>query len=663
MSTAFASPGPAPAPAPTAAEATEPSEPVEPIERDEPRHRADDDNGRGPFAHQLNPPQPFGASPQRPPRSINGHGNNHGNNHNHNPNHNHAHGNLRDMGFAGPRSPPTNKNTSHVPCKFYRQGACQAGKACPFLHSDEPLTERAPCKYFTKGNCKFGHKCALAHILPNGHVVNANMGRGHFGRVNINHNHEPPSNSSLLTMQAHMAPMAPIQPPYPYPLQDDPYAHHKPHYDMIPTIDTTFSSHPPSNYGSPPNDHARGPLSPVQKGLSVMDVPLPASFDSQGISHMARYGPIASSVPAKFLANSPPSSYHADSSALRNLHDSAFGHSSRGRAAVLGSSPPESVEQPTGRRMLHSELAANRSRGALSSSVGARPSYKDEEWDDTDMIGKFEEDLLPNSLSDLLTPQEKMRRFSRDQGDSEANSLSHHASLSRFGASPTTSDLKYGSPSGATASPSRFQSLWGKPRPVHDGFESGSLPGASAFGHVGSPLRNSSLHPGASPSLRAMNRPVSGDTSPFVSSPPRQASMSMISQQLQRTRLSTREETSMTSSPVHPGINRVASASSMGSPGGRLGMDRAVSSSSINRERIEEEQGLFSMEEEDDLSKAKDGASTTSSNSNSNKRLSGLSWGSGGGGKGSPSLAPVGSHRVSGTSGLGREAGPWGSHA
>ena len=58
--------------------------------------------------------------------------------------------NLREMGFAGPRSPPNNKNTSHVPCKFYRQGACQAGKACPFLHSDEPLTERAPCKYFTK---------------------------------------------------------------------------------------------------------------------------------------------------------------------------------------------------------------------------------------------------------------------------------------------------------------------------------------------------------------------------------------------------------------------------------------------------------------------------------------------------------------------------------
>lgn len=463
-------------------------------------------------------------------------------------------------------------------------------------------------------------------------------------------------NSSLLTMQAHLGG---AQPGYNYPMQDE-YATQKNQYDMIPTIDTTFSGRHGSNFGSPPNENGRSHMSPIQKGLSVMDVGLPASFDSQGISHMARYGPIASSVPAGFLTNSPPSSYHADSSALRNLHDSAFGDSQRSRAAVLGSSPPESVEQPVGRRVLHSEMAANRSRGIMSSSVGARPTYKDEEWDETDMIGKFEEDLLPNSLSDLLTPQEKMRRFSRDQGEVE-NPLARRTSLSRLGQSPTALDVKVGSPSAATSSPSRFQSLWGKSRgPTYDnGFESGSLPGMSAFGHVGSPLRNSTLHPGASPSMRAMNRPTSGDASPYLASPPRQASMSMITQQMQRTRLSSREEAVLTSSPVHPGINRVTSTSSIGSAGGRLGLDRAVSSSSINRERIEEEQGLFSMEEEEDLNKSKDGASTTSSTSN--KRLSGLSWGSGGG-KSSPNLAPVG-HRTTGSSGLGRETGPWGSNA
>ncbi|KAF2007913.1 hypothetical protein P154DRAFT_419145 [Amniculicola lignicola CBS 123094] len=568
----------------------------------------------------------------------------------------HSHGqSMRGMGFEGARSPPNGKSTSHVPCKFYRQGACQAGKACPFLHSDEPFAERAPCKYFTKGNCKFGAKCALAHILPNGHVVNRNhMGGSQFGRVNLPHHADTGAGSSLLTMQAHMSPMQSQ-----YPGSDEYFGGQKPQYDMIPTIDTTFSSHPGSNYGSPP-EGGRLPISPGQKGLSVMDVQLPASFDSQGISHMARYGPIASSVPAKFLANSPPSSYQGDSPALRNLRDSAFGDDSRSRAAALGSSPPESIEQPLGRRIMHSQMGASR-KGMISASVGARPPMAiNDDWDEGEIVGhfeRFEEELLPGSLGELLTPQEKMRRFSRDQGDE--NGLSHRQSLSRLGASPPGNEPKVGSLSAATSSPSRFQSLWGKPnRPSNGEFESGS-PGASAFGHVGSPLRNSSLHPGASPALRAMSRPTSGDASPFLSSPPRQASMSMISQQLQRTRLSSRaseEGMPHTGNPIHPGMTRVTSGSSIGSSSGRLGMDRAVSSSSIGRERIDEEQGLFSMEEEEELDrgKPKDGASTASGSSN--KRHSGLSWGSAG--KGSPNIAPIGGHR---TSGLHRDAGPWGN--
>jgi hypothetical protein len=48
------------------------------------------------------------------------------------------------------RSPPNQSNTKHVPCKFFRQGACQAGPACPFLHSTDAAIDYAPCKYFTK---------------------------------------------------------------------------------------------------------------------------------------------------------------------------------------------------------------------------------------------------------------------------------------------------------------------------------------------------------------------------------------------------------------------------------------------------------------------------------------------------------------------------------
>ncbi|KAJ8144801.1 hypothetical protein OY671_002102 [Metschnikowia pulcherrima] len=69
----------------------------------------------------------------------------------------------------------TSKNLSHVPCKFFKQGVCQAGKSCPFSHDLEGVlsAEKLPCKYFQKGNCKFGLKCALAHILPDGTRVNA----------------------------------------------------------------------------------------------------------------------------------------------------------------------------------------------------------------------------------------------------------------------------------------------------------------------------------------------------------------------------------------------------------------------------------------------------------------------------------------------------------
>ena len=45
--------------------------------------------------------------------------------------------------------PPSSPDTSHVPCKFFRQGACQAGNACPFSHDLGSAAETV-CKYFAK---------------------------------------------------------------------------------------------------------------------------------------------------------------------------------------------------------------------------------------------------------------------------------------------------------------------------------------------------------------------------------------------------------------------------------------------------------------------------------------------------------------------------------
>lgn len=66
-----------------------------------------------------------------------------------------------------PSSPPSlAKDLSHVPCKFFKVGACTAGSSCPFSHVVPEPGQKEACAWFVKGNCKFGHKCALAHILP-----------------------------------------------------------------------------------------------------------------------------------------------------------------------------------------------------------------------------------------------------------------------------------------------------------------------------------------------------------------------------------------------------------------------------------------------------------------------------------------------------------------
>ncbi|KAL2351345.1 hypothetical protein BJ546DRAFT_853964 [Cryomyces antarcticus] len=582
---------------------------------------------------------------------------------------------MRNGGFEGPRSPPGGKNTSHVPCKFFRHGACQAGKACPFSHSTEPVTEIAPCKYFTRGNCKFGAKCALVHILPDGRRMNRpamSMGGGHLnlgGRVHPHQLDQPPT-SSLLTMQANMAPPQ-LTPAYAYSVQEEylagppppkPIPPPNPQYDTIPTIDTNFSSYHNYSYGSPPND-SRQPTSPIQNGLSVLDAPLPASFDSQGISHIARYGAIAASVPSRFGVESPPSSLPnkstLNSNTFRNLQDSAFDDENRANKALSGlrSSPPVASEESFARHTMHSERFARPK--IVSASLGAQPPLGvADDWDDGYGEFGFEEDLVPTALHDLLTPQEKMRRFSRSAGDDEAghggtNGINARASLSGLS---TPQDSKVGSPH--SSSPSRFGALFARTHARTDEHS------ASPFGHVGSPLRNSSFHLSASPSQRPISRPSSVDASPFVASPPRQSSMSMISQQLQRTRLGERvasSEASSSSSNLRPGAARNASNGSVSSaPGsginGRMeNVPRVISSSSVGRDKIDEEQGLFSMEEEEEekttrLNKADPAVNGAAGAAAGPRRFSGNSpWNTG---TSASTLGPIGGQREGGRGGV-----------
>ena len=392
------------------------------------------------------------------------------------------------------------------------------------------------------------------------------------------HHQESVLGNSLLAQQAnglpppfgHQYPIADADPVLLTSMQSQPYENAQP-------LDIRHAVHPESKYGSPREDN-RMPLSPVMH-LSTLDAPLPASFDSQGISYMARHGPVAASVPSKFGLESPPSSLPKKSllpsDALRNLHDSAFGGENRLRAPNLGSSPSVSTEEYTGQRMMHSQRVA---RPKMLSASLPRPGALDD-WDNDILFGG-EEDYLPSNLTHLLNADEKIRRFSGREQDptSLREGLSGHGT-------PAETSSKVGSPS--TASPSRFTALFTKQKRDE---ESNGLSN-STFGHVGSPLRNSSLNLGTSPSLRAVSRSTSGDLPLHVASPPRQGAMSTLSQQLQRTRLSRNDSTDGSSS-LHP-----ISARQISNPASRL--DRAISSSSINTNRIDEEECVFSLDEDE----------------------------------------------------------------
>ncbi|KAF3800152.1 hypothetical protein GCG54_00015532 [Colletotrichum gloeosporioides] len=499
--------------------------------------------------------------------------------------------------FDGPRSPP---NTSHVPCKFFRQGACQAGNACPFSHDLGAAAENI-CKYFAKGNCKFGPKCANIHVLPDGRRINYGKNGVTIGTspISLGGRINPTSAAgyhptSALTSGLYREGAPSYGSAFPYGDERQHQLGRQPSVENgLPTIDTTYS-HPGSNYGSPRDDEASRfglGLSPINaKGLSVLDAPLPASFDSQGISNAALFpgGPWPSSVPSKFGLESPsPSLNNAKDSrtseTLKMLHTSAFGGSEYLAAAnvTASSSPPSqpmSGEEYYGKRAMHSSRYAKPKM--LSASMPK--TTVDHDWEAE--FAFLEEDYVPQNLQDLLTPAEKARRGSLRTIDGEPGS----ENATKFG-SPITG-----------ASPSRWGPLFQRQKE-----EELHKHGPSAFGHVGSPLRNSVLS----------NEMGNGSLSSRpIGSRAGSESMSALTQQLQRTRLG---DDGSASPHLHPlaatGRGPSNGAGPIGKERERV-MERHVSSGSISSSvtgryttPIDEEDPafVFNMEEEEDQSSAR----------------------------------------------------------
>lgn len=395
------------------------------------------------------------------------------------------------------------------------------------------------------------------------------MGSGHLnlgGRVNPQAyvNQDSALTNSVLSQQRMNGHEQPRYAPQLAPQEEYGSLHgqQQPSYDGIPTIDTGLASDAGSKYGSPAED-VRYPMSPNNNHLSALDAGLPASFDSQGISHAARYGPVAASMPSQFGLESPPPQRLGQADVFRNLRDIGYATSLRKPSSHIGSSPP-APEDTVGTRFMHSSRPVK--PRMLSASV-PRPMAL-EDWDEN---FPMEEDYLPVNLhDDVLTPQEKLRRLSRTDNDLSSS----HRDITGLGMT-STSFSKTGSP--LASSPSRFGALFAKQRQRKEEESHGS----SSF-HIGSPLRESSLNPITSPSLGPIGSSrASHEGTSFISSPGRQSSMSMISEQLGGMGL-------------HPGSARQTSAA----PSARL--DRIISSP-VNTSKIEEEEQsdlVFDMEEE-----------------------------------------------------------------
>ncbi|GAO48130.1 hypothetical protein G7K_2312-t2 [Saitoella complicata NRRL Y-17804] len=448
-----------------------------------------------------------------------------------------------ESAFEGSRSPPANKNLQHVPCKFYMLGKCQAGDRCQFSHNLATLgTERAPCKYFQKGNCKFGAKCALAHIMPDGRRVNnaARLYRGPVdigGRMPVEGRVGGGGGSALqvgLQMYGDQIMHHPHPQALPLPMQNQ-------YQEYVDTTQATYSS----SYGARrPSVNATGSfdglassfndlkLSSSTRTLGPLDAPLPPSLDSNGMSYFARHGPIAASVPSKFGFDVPIGTPGAGNTA--DYGSSPAGTPSGGKNLIMSlesadeSALPQSPRSaallpvPQGPDVL--APAPKRPHLPISSSFPARRTsffrlngLQGDDWlplstaqeseqengvveeDEDEGHFTFEEDFVPSSLQELLTPQERERRMSRNDEERPRVAFSppgSHASLAPgHGSGLGTSPGSTGS-FGTSPGSSRFGALFqrhhstGNVTDTSSNLSSSPSRAVPAAGVIGSPLRS-----------------------------------------------------------------------------------------------------------------------------------------------------------------------------
>ncbi|OCF43333.1 cleavage and polyadenylation specificity factor subunit 4 [Kwoniella heveanensis CBS 569] len=367
-------------------------------------------------------------------------------------------------------------NLSHVPCRFFKAGACTAGDSCPFSHAAPDAAKREVCQWFLKGNCKFGHKCALAHVRP-GEPMSMDRknkkaaqleARERSDSVGASNAPPAPSSGAATGMSLSESPRPtgiPRGRKNSSSIGDD-------HASPVP-IKSALSSSMQSPSGG------RLPSSPLREPFGPPSGALPNSPNSAGFAHgrphaaaafassPSRPSPLSASFGASGSVPGPLSLKASASNPLGSplrppvtaaaAFSSSFSHSSLDRAAQAG---PLSASFAGDGGNLHKSIWARSDTPAEPLSPRRPIPRTNSSREDAVFIDEEDhgEDFLPSSLSDLLTPRERARRMSRrdSQGGEEfAQSPSKYASPLWSGGE------RLAQSAGATMGPGGFlQSLW-----------------------------------------------------------------------------------------------------------------------------------------------------------------------------------------------------------
>ncbi|CAO1616470.1 unnamed protein product [Parajaminaea phylloscopi] len=287
-----------------------------------------------------------------------------------------------------------------VPCKFFRSAnGCSAGESCPFAHiapgeGNGPGGAKTVCEFFLKGNCRFGHKCALAH-LRDGEPMSMDRknkkAAQQGGRGGRSIETQPTTVPAIQTGQRQFQPQ---QGAYPQQIQSqqqnqwnrNAYSTHSTDWSTAPHHgrDEFAFGVPDDLAGPPPTSRTSG------IGRSLHGDPDPLAT------------PVAGGSNDMFIG-SPPTS-------------AAFGSSPFGQS-VFYSTSQEDAEGGAGRFMRRGShrdgsFGSSRLRPSMASVGQARQSegIDEEVLVEGDEDEHNEEDFLPSSLSDLLTPAELQRR-------------------------------------------------------------------------------------------------------------------------------------------------------------------------------------------------------------------------------------------------------------